>query len=172
MINTDVFEFEKDEIRVLLDVSYAIKFTLKAVFQLEKRYGSMPAALKALLGENPDEAKEAAVSFLCVLTGLNPEKINENMDALRFRMAFEGLTKALKRDFPDKKDCDPEDEEENWQPNDWDYLYAVGRMRLLMNEDEFLETTPRRFFKLHYLWRLLNGHEQPEEEVYTGALTH
>jgi hypothetical protein len=164
MVNTDIFN--REEIIILLDKPYLIQFTFKSVYALEERYGPISAAFKALLNDDIKQAIEAAEVFLYVLTGLPPEKTNEHLDVFRFNMAVEGILKALKRDFPDKK----EESDNAEATHDWDSLYYIGRYWLGMSDDEFWATTPRRFCKLQYLWMLDHGKTEPE--IYMGEVEY
>jgi len=156
--------FNGKDIFVLLDKPYLLKFTLAVVYKLEEIYGTMTAALESLFNEDTEQAIQTATVFLQLITKAKPEVIGQALDA----KVFEAVSAALRRDFPDKKD----EEEAKENSNDWDNLYYMGRYLLCMSDNEFWHCSPRRFFKLLYLWGIHHKMIEPEQEIYNGNLTY
>lgn len=175
MKNAEVFDH--DETAIILDKAYHVRFTMRAVFMLEKKYESITAALDVLCGDDATQATGAVVDFLCTLTEASPETVAACLDAARFPKAYSGLFQTIRRDIPLKEGDRPEGEDIHVS-RDWDKLYFVGRERLksfFTNDEEFWNSTPRRFWKLYELWLWDNDHEtEPQTiedmEVYMGEL--
>lgn len=168
MGNRDVFDNKGT--MILLDKVYTVRFTMRAVFLLEEIYGSITNALKGLSGE-PAQALDVLINFVSVLTGLSPKDTVLYLTHERVPKVVAGIYEAIQRDFPAKKD----DAKEG--TSDWVELYCIGRYRLLMGEDEFWNSTFKRFSKLYEKWLEMwleerGAGKDAEPEIYEGPLKH
>ncbi|MCL1844597.1 MAG: hypothetical protein FWF77_01700 [Defluviitaleaceae bacterium] len=117
------------------------------------------------------------IDILSVLTGATPETVVGSLDAARFPDAYKGLFETIRRDIPFKEGEAPPEEGAKGSC-DWDRLYYIGRERLVNfypTDDEFWNSTPRRFWKLYELWLWDNNLDKETEqiedmEVYMGEL--
>jgi hypothetical protein len=106
---------------------------------------------------------------------LDKSEIEDLMTVDTFNHARDVIFDAFMRDFPQvKKETTEEDSngEDKSEPYDWDSLYYITRYRFRMDDDEFWGCTPRRFWKLDYLWSVHNGLREPEEEIYMGEVKY
>jgi len=147
--------FDNKIITLVVDKPYIARFTMRAVFQLERIYGGAAAAVRSLDLSEPETAVTAVIRFACLLSGIEPEKVEDIFLANtgKFYAAFGAIRDALIRDLPGGEGAEDGSGErggaDGW---DWDWLYYTGRYRLRMTDEEFWDSTPRRVWKLNRLW--------------------
>ena len=65
-----------------------------------------------------------------------------------------------------------DDDENEEHSNDWDVLFYISKIKLQMSIDDFWSCTPAKFNKLYYFWRVENGLEKPEQEIFMGDVEY
>lgn len=162
--------FGGDTVYLVLDKPYRIKFTFEAVRILEQRFGSIKAAFNNLYGETVEVSVNAAGEFINALTGIEKARVDKILKADNFYKVLRSIAQAFERDFKSYgKKFEYESEDDSY---DWDNLYYIGRYRLKMSDDEFNECTPSKFNRLTYFWRIENGLEKPEQDIYLGDVEY
>jgi hypothetical protein len=167
MSKTDVFDLKT--IIINLDKPRVLRFTMRVIFELEQKYGSMRAAIDCLYSGDAEQSVMTAVDFLSYLTGLTKKRLDEVLTVSSLIEARLRIPLAMEAAFPDIDEY-KERAKNQYESNDWDNLYFIGRYCLLMSDKEFWNTTPRRFDKLYYLWLVANGKIEPEREVFMGEM--
>jgi hypothetical protein len=171
MVKTDLFEQEVIVLR--LDKPYVLRFTLRVVYQLERRYGNIKAAMDALFSGTVEESVVAAACFVYVMTGIEKERVDDLLDVNTYRHVLDVVLKLVGRDFPtNESDPGAGDGDTDNNTHDWDEMYFFARYRLRMSDDEFWACTPRRYWKLNYLWGVHHGLAQPEDEIFMGEVEY
>jgi len=167
---SDLFGFEP-VVAVIGGRAFALRFDMRAVFALERRFGSMGDGLTALF--DPDGFRDAVAVFVLAAAGAAGDGVDSSaedaavlLDAGDWDAGLlrERVLEALGRCFAEPDEfAVPGD----GCGTDWDEVYYIGRYRLLMSDDEFWGSTPRRFDKLHRLWLTERGLLR-ESRVYMG----
>jgi hypothetical protein len=135
---------------IVLDKPYHARFSLETIFKLEKLYGTMAAALRALL-ESPD----AVVHFYSALLGISPDTVPMAL----LPKLLDQMVEIIVRDFPEAGDGNQTERE---SAINWDEWYFIARYSLQMDDAEFWNCTPRRFVKLFDMYKRSLTTTQPD----------
>lgn len=170
MKNTDTFD--RGFTPIYLGKTYAARYTMRAWMEVERRYGTISAALKVLFGEDTGQNLEAAKFFLCILTGAAPDIVSSNFNEQQLLEMTAAIQQTMMRDCPQKEETKGQPPPE--EATDWDWLEYLRRYRLQMSEEEFWNSTPRKIMKLLALWKRDNVMEKDENEpeIFNGRIRH
>ena len=155
---SDVFGFEP-VFAAIGGVSCLLRFNFKALYALEKKYGTLRDALDALNSGSSD----AVLDFVCAACpGFRLD--GPASGGFDFGEVCGKVYEALLGCFSDP---DGTDSPSGNRATDWDGVYFIARYRLLMSDGEFWDCTPRRFDKLHRMWLEERGIKM-KQDIYTG----
>lgn len=144
---------------IIIDKPRIFKFSMLAIYQIEKKYKDINTAFNLLNLKNDTKTYILTVIdflYYCVIPNASKEQIENWITVDNLIKATEIIFKAANLQFPNIEDKEPTQQRKD-EAYDWDWLYYVGRYHLNMSDNEFWSCTLRRFLKLCKLWSKDNG---------------
>jgi hypothetical protein len=145
---------------ITLDKTYFVRFTFGALFEVEKRFGTLSTALGELL-----KSPSAFFEFIAILINSDPKIIKMHLQPENLSKLLEDLFVMIGRDYPALKETDADKTDKSSEFTNWDEIYFTARYNLKMSNEEFWDCTPRRYSKLCDLFVKFNSLNKSEPEI-------